>query len=95
MEDETVQSLLVDSGGLCLPHLRMSLKQKGARRVASTLVAVHRRAWATLMGELEEFIRKNDYRFREETMTSNEETSWTRVLDVVVGLSPRNKKPHN
>lgn len=88
LEHPAVQDLLRDSGGLCLPHLRMTLQQKGARKSASTLISVHREAWAKLMGELEEFIRKNDYRFREETMTSQEETSWTRVLDVVVGLSP-------
>jgi len=95
LKNESVQSLLRDSGGLCLPHLRMSLRQKGAHRNALTLIAVHREAWMVLMGELEEFIRKNDYRFREETMTSKEETAWTRVLDVVVGLTPGRKQPHS
>lgn len=92
LKDPVVQHLLRDCGGLCLPHLRMTLRQKRARRSASTLIDVHREAWSALMKELEEFIRKNDYRFREEAMTSEEETSWTRVLDVVVGLAPQETK---
>jgi hypothetical protein len=51
-----------------------------------TLIAVHRQAWQQIMGELEEFIRKNDYRFRDEAMTEEEGTSWSRVLDAIVGL---------
>jgi hypothetical protein len=54
---------------------------------------VQRQAWQRLMGELEEFIRKNDYRFADEVMTPEEGTSWTRVLDVIVGL--KDKPPEN
>jgi hypothetical protein len=70
----------------------MTLRQKGSRRRAQALIGAQRNAWTTLMQELEEFIRKNDYRFREEAMTQQEETSWTRVLDVVVGLQPHKLK---
>ncbi len=94
LDAQSVQIRLRDCGGLCLPHLRLTLRQKGARHAAPTLIKVHREAWATLMGELEEFIRKNDYRFREEEMTPQEETSWTRVLDVIVGLAHREAPSH-
>lgn len=94
LSDPSVQHLLQNCGGLCLPHLRMTLRQNGAQRSAATLIAVHREAWSILMAELEEFIRKNDYRFREEEMTPQEETSWTRVLDVIVGLSPQRGHSH-
>jgi len=53
---------------------------------AEVLMRTQRQAWARLLGELEEFIRKNDYRFADESMTSEEGTSWTRALDALVGL---------
>ena len=34
----------------------------------------------------EEFIRKNDYRFADESMTPEEATSWVRAIDALVGL---------
>ncbi|MBN1249877.1 MAG: hypothetical protein JXC32_19600 [Anaerolineae bacterium] len=37
------------------------------------------------MGELEEFIRKNDYRFSDERLTPQESTSWTRALSLLTG----------
>jgi hypothetical protein len=92
LEDPEVQSLLEASGGLCIPHLRDVLRLPGAGRRHDLLIQVHRVAWQQLMGELEEFIRKNDYRFRDETMTSEEGTSWTRVLDVAVGLEYRREE---
>lgn len=89
IEDPEVQSLLQQSGGLCLPHLRTVLRRKGANRHYEALMGVQRQAWQQLMGELEEFIRKNDYRFSDEVMTPEEGTSWSRVVDVIVGLEDR------
>ena len=82
---DDVQALLRDCGGLCLPHLRMTLSRPRAGKAYKTLIAVHRQAWAGLMAELDEFIRKNDHRFRHEPMGS-ERDSWLRALDVIVGL---------
>jgi hypothetical protein len=89
IEDPEVQAALEASGGLCLPHLRAVLGFKGAERAHDALMRTQRAAWQTLMGQLEEFIRKNDYRFRHEAMTPEEGTSWRRVLDVIVGLKDR------
>jgi len=86
IRDAEVQALLVACGGLCLPHLRQVLMLKGADRAHELLTHTQRQAWAQLMGELEEFIRKNDYRFAEESMTSEEGTSWMRAIDALVGL---------
>ncbi|MBN1876455.1 MAG: hypothetical protein JXA33_19680 [Anaerolineae bacterium] len=85
LKDPTLQTLLRDCGGLCLPHLRMALRTPGAGKVHSTLIAVHREAWQNLMGEMEEFIRKNDHRFRHEPLTDKEGDSWIRALDVMTG----------
>ena len=86
LEDPELQKLLLASGGLCLPHFRSALTHKMHAKKSATLISLHRQAWQKIMGELEEFIRKNDYRFQDEKMTAEEGTSWTRVLDVIVGM---------
>jgi hypothetical protein len=86
LDDSALQEQLLSSGGLCLPHLRNALTHKMRPKTADLLISVQRKAWQKIMGELEEFIRKNDYRFQHEAMTGEEGTSWSRVLDMVVGL---------
>ena len=89
IDDQAMQRSLLASGGLCLPHLRTTLQLRGAERGVDALMRVQRQAWTQLMGELEEFIRKNDYRFTHEPMSDAEATSWTRVLDVLQGLNDK------
>lgn len=81
-----MRSLVVACGGLCLPHLRMVLALPRAGQGYEALIAAQREVWRGLMAELDEFIRKNDYRFVHEKMTEAEATSWTRALDALVGL---------
>ena len=83
--DADMQNLLLDCGGLCLPHLRDVLSQKMRTHAYEALIQVQRKVWQNIMGELEEFIRKNDYRFLDEVLSEEEGTSWSRVLDVIVG----------
>ena len=85
LEDSDMQSLLVQCGGLCLPHMRFALSQTNRPKKSELLISLHRTAWQQIMGELEEFIRKNDYRFQDEKMTAEEGSSWSRVLDMIVG----------
>lgn len=87
--DPALQRHLVACGGLCLPHLRDVLGMRGANRVLEPLLACHREAWEQLMGELEEYIRKNDYRFTGEPISTAEGRSWTRALALLTGLVPR------
>lgn len=83
--DGALRSRLVACGGLCLPHLRAVLEMPGADRVSEPLLHCHRQVWERLLGELEEFIRKNDYRFSDEHTTPREGTSWTRALNILTG----------
>lgn len=84
--DPELQKLLLECGGLCLPHLRTALSQKMRASESEALIGVQRQAWQQIMGELEEFIRKNDYRFQDEVLSEEEGSSWSRVLDVIVGM---------
>lgn len=49
------------------------------------LLAAQREAWAALMTEVDEFIRKNDYRFQHEPR-GDEHDAWLRALDALVGV---------
>jgi len=89
--DPEARDLFISCGGLCLSHLRMTLSRPGASRGSRDLLASQRQAWRMLMAELEEFIRKNDYRFVGEQLTEAEASSWYRAVDAVVGL--RSRKP--
>lgn len=83
--DAAVQSLLMASGGLCVPHLREVLALPGANRACDLLLRCHRAVWEGLMEALEALIRKYDYRFQEEQITPAEGLSWTRALSVLTG----------
>lgn len=86
IQKESVRTALEQAGGLCLPHLRLALATRGSVEAKRLLLEVERRAWAALRTELQEFIRKNDYRFRDEPQGS-ERDSWLRALDALVGLN--------
>ncbi len=79
------QTLLRGCGGLCLPHLRMALRRPEDGKAHKLLLEVQRAAWQTLLAEIEEFIRKNDYRFRDEKLSAAESDSWIRAIDALVG----------
>ncbi len=86
LADPEMGLLLRNCGGLCLPHLREVLMLPRATQAYDALMGAQREAWQRLMGELEEFIRKNDYRFAGEPMSEAEALSWTRAVDALVGL---------
>lgn len=78
---------LESCGGLCIPHLQIVLKDcKSSARARQDLLAIHRAAWQQMLSELNEFVRKNDYRFCHEALTEAEGTAWRRIIDVLVGL---------
>lgn len=72
------------SDALCLPHLRRALAQAADAPAIEALVKRQVQAMAALDAELAEFIRKHDYRFRQEAMGA-ERDSWKRAIDMVVG----------
>ncbi len=91
IKEPEVQAALAQAGGLCIPHLRFVLARAGLSGKGPELLEVHRRIWIALQGELEEFLRKNDYRFVDEPMGA-ERDSWLRALYLLAGvLAPEEK----
>lgn len=75
------------SAGLCLPHFRLVLAQVSDEETFGTLVAAQQAVWQRLRADLQEFIRKNDYRFKHEG-AGPEDDSWLRAIEAVAGAPP-------
>ncbi|MCS6843608.1 MAG: DUF6062 family protein [Caldilineales bacterium] len=79
-----VAQAFVAAGGLCYGHLRQAFDAAAPQqwqRLRASQLAVYE----GLRNELQEFIRKNDYRFRDEGFGA-EGDSWRRAVAAVVGL---------
>jgi hypothetical protein len=72
------------SAGLCLPHLSLSLEMGAEHPNRALLLGTHRARWEDLRWELDEFVRKFDYRYADEAR-GREGTSWSRALEMFVG----------
>lgn len=82
--DDRLQSALKASDGLCLPHLRRALEISKSQTTPDFLLQQAGEKLSVLIGELNEFIRKNDYRFTGEGM-GKEGDSWRRILAWMAG----------
>jgi len=81
---ERLRTAFQVSAGLCLPHLRRAFQLARDEATFETLVTLTRDRLTALRAELDEFIRKNDYRFRDEGF-GPEGDSWRRAIAQIVG----------
>lgn len=83
-EDPELIAALRQSEGFCLPHLqRVKALVTGP---AGRVIWQHQLdAWRNLESQLEEFIRKSDYRFRHEGLAPGEGESWRNAVQATVG----------
>lgn len=72
------------SQGLCFVHLDQALAMNHHGKAAQRLLAAHTPIVDRLIAELDEFQRKNDYRFRDEPL-GEEATSWMRAIEMASG----------
>lgn len=72
------------NGILCVPHLEKAVKAAPSRETKAALVAAGRKALEPLMGELSEFLGKQDY-LRSHEKTGPEWDSWIRAVRMKVG----------
>ncbi len=83
LDEPEMQAALEQSGGLCWPHLRQALHLPQTPHVA-TLLSIQERCTARLIEELNELIRKYDYRFTHEEPGA-ERGSWLRANALISG----------
>lgn len=79
LEDEELEVAFRASAGLCLPHFRQALSLIQDENTFSRLIEIELACLERLDGELNEFIRKHDYRLAQEGF-GNEGDSWIRAI---------------
>ena len=84
LTDRAFADALRASAGLCRPHFAQVCAMVGDPRTLDALVAIQTEINQRLIGELDEFIRKNDYRFMSEGFGS-EGNSWIRTIERLAG----------
>ena len=84
-EDKAMLEALASSEGLCLAHLRMALGQARNQETFDALVSLTSAQLDELIHDLDEFVRKNDHRFRDEKISAPEADGWRRALQRVSG----------
>jgi hypothetical protein len=84
-EDQPMRAALESSDGLCIVHLRQALNFARSPQAFETLVEITIKQLSALIDDLDEFIRKNDHRFRDEKISSKEKASWQRALQLTSG----------
>lgn len=76
------------SDGLCLPHFLQAAENASSQEAFARLAAMQTERYESLVGELDEFIRKNDYRYGDEPM-GTEGTAWLRAIALLIGEQPK------
>ena len=79
--------------GLCFPHLAVGLTRVRSEEQAEKLLGIFEHGTEELRGELREFIRKQDYRFRREGLTDREASAWKRAVYRLVGEPAPHRRP--
>ena len=82
--DGTIVAALRESAGLCVPHLKRALGRASESHTFERLRDAQLAVWQRLADELDEFIRKQDYRFQSER-SGAEGDSWSRAIGLVAG----------
>jgi len=78
------------SDSLCLPHLREAIEYTSNQHSLRALLDSQSEKITGLRQQLAEFIRKNDYRFRDEAF-GEERDSYRRAIEMIVGM--KHNKP--
>jgi hypothetical protein len=81
---EEMRAALEAGPGLCVPHFLLALDRPRDAERQRYLIEFEEKRFKELLGELQEFCRKNDYRFREEGF-GKEGDSWARAVKMLVG----------
>lgn len=92
--DETWARALESAGGLCYNHLRQAIHLAPDPVTARALKDVHAHLWQQMVDYLDEFIRKHDYRFREETILDEESEALRQAIRILTG-EPRPSPTHS
>ncbi len=84
LHDPEMKEAFAGSPGCCVEHALAVADRIARRAVRREFVAAQREKYTSLLHELEEFVRKQDYRYRNEPAGS-EVDSWQRAVRMMAG----------
>lgn len=84
IKDPDLSAEFKKSNGLCLFHLKAIFEKLSDAASREVLLSLQKERWQSLQLELEEFIRKNDYRFQKEGF-GDERDLWRRAVWSIAG----------
>jgi hypothetical protein len=84
LDQPNMTEALEASDGLCLPHLRAVFEDVKDSSDCETLLTIHREKLENLRAELDEFIRKSEYKAVKESFGS-EGNAWLRAISMMTG----------
>ena len=85
--DSSLDSYVSSAGLLCRPHLLLALARDPAEAIVGPLLEKHVRVLEADAGELDEYLRKKDYRFSGEPKGAEQEAP-LRTIETFVGTWP-------
>jgi len=83
-DDPELKSAYKNSFGLCLRHLNLAVKKNKNKNLNNEIIAIEIVKFNSLIAEIKEFLRKQDYRFSKEKF-GKEGDSWIRAIEKLIG----------
>ena len=83
LTEERMQAAFEQSDGLCLPHLRLALARTRNQETFTHLIRVERKVFRELLDNLDEMIRRSDYRYMDGLAQVGD--AWIHAISHVAG----------
>ena len=82
-----VRDTYLTSDGLCLPHLRRAIEWHSARFPQAVQLVIDEtvQRLESQSKDMKEYIRKNNWTYRDEKLTEEEDTAWRKTLGFFTG----------
>jgi len=87
LDNDTLRSALEKSDGVCLPHLSQLMLHLSNQADVDFLLTLTKNKLGARQTEMAEVIRKNDHRFKSETITDGEAIAWKKAMTLLSGVS--------
>jgi REP element-mobilizing transposase RayT len=84
MDDDIMKNYLEKFPGFCAKHLFKVMAMSNNPDHVKYLLKLHKERYKSLLADLKELCRKNDYRFRTEA-SGKEADSWQKAVHIVSG----------
>jgi hypothetical protein len=84
-----VRDVYFSSDGLCLAHIRDASERHGARfpKAVGLLIDDAVKRLGSQSKDMKEYIRKNNWAYRDEKLTEEEDTAWRKTLTFFTGFA--------